>query len=456
MQIPNDNQTPPSDIEAEQLLINNCTLRPALIDEMRAIVKERDFYREAHGPIWSTLCEMRDRNRKIDGFSLRQELRKRKLDADYTNALLSKPLFGDTNTAAKVVAGNSLRRRLADTANEILVLSNSRELDESEILDNAERAIMAVRTVESSGKLIRIYEPMIELTNDLESRTMSPGRLRGISTGFTALDRYSCGLPPELILIGARPSMGKSALCYSLAMKVAGQGKSVALFSLDASIAEVLERILSMESMVQGWGMKTGRLSADEWERLNSFSIPIAGLPIYINDSMEGGVETIASECRRLNREPLGMIIVDYIQLLQTKTNTRGLNRTNELAVVSRALKALSREFNVPVLALSQLSRDCEKRENKRPLMSDLRDSGSIEAEAGQVWLLYREAYYKNRGGESDADGARARPNSGVQEETEIIIGKNKNGPTGWCKVGFIPEYARFVELGEHGDMSDF
>ena len=273
--------------------------------------------------------------------------------------------------------------------------------------------------------------------------------ISGLSTGIHDFDMITSGLQnTDLIIVAARPSMGKTSLCLSIAEHVAlKEKKPVAIFSLEMSKEQLALRMLCSQAQVNSHKLRTGRLNEDEWGELAKVVQGMYEAPIFIDDATEASALTMRAKCRRLMAEHgLGLIIVDYLQLM--RSHRRIENRVQEIGEIVRGLKSLGRELKVPVVALSQLSRSVESRENKRPMLSDLRESGSIEAEADMVCFLYREAYYKMKEAFNAAEEEGGeRPVRAEMEETEIIVGKHRNGPTGTVKVGFMPQYAKFVDL---------
>jgi replicative DNA helicase len=373
----------------------------------------------------------------------------------YVTALFdSVPSASNVEYYAKIVEEKAILRRLIDAALTVIGMARDPEIESVEdLIDQAERQIFAV----SKRRMTQFFSPLSPLLVEVYDRAEELNELKasvsGLSTGFDRLDLLTSGLQKsDLIIIAARPSMGKTSLCLSIAQHVALKVKStVAIFSLEMSKEQLALRMLCSESQVNAHRVRTGYLNDAEWGDLARVVQEMYDAPIYIDDYSETTTLSMRAKCRRLQAEHgLSLIIVDYLQLMQGDRRTE--NRVQEIAEIARGLKSLARELNVPVIALSQLSRAVERREDKKPVLSDLRESGSIEAEADLVCFLFRKSYYEMK--EALATGETfERGGAEVVEETELIIGKHRNGPTGTIKVGFMPDYAKFVNLdASHSD----
>jgi len=321
--------------------------------------------------------------------------------------------------------------------------------DVGEVLDEAERSIFSVSQQRATAYFSPLRTLLLSVYDKAEELSEMKSTISGLSTGIHDFDMITSGLQStDLIIVAARPSMGKTSLCLSIAEHVAlKEKKPVAIFSLEMSKEQLALRMLCSQAQVNSHKLRTGHMNEDEWGKLAGVVQNMYESPIFIDDATETSALTMRSKCRRLMAEHgLGLIIVDYLQLMRSHRRTE--NRVQEIGEIARGLKSLGRELKVPVIALSQLSRAVESRENKRPMLSDLRESGSIEAEADMVCFLYREAYYKMKEAFNTAEQEGGeRPERPMMEETEIIVGKHRNGPTGMVKVGFMAEYAKFVDL---------
>jgi replicative DNA helicase len=358
----------------------------------------------------------------------------------------SVPTASNAEYYARIVEEKAILRRLIRAAHDILQLADDPELELQDVIDRAEQAIFSV----AQRRLGRYFSPidrlLLQALEHIERVQLSGRGILGIPTHFPALDYKTSGLQPsELIILAARPSVGKTALALNIAENVAlRENRPVALFSLEMSREQLVQRMLCSQAGVSGNRIRHGTLTEEDWERLQMAAERLFRAPIFIDDTSGLSVLEMRAKCRRLKaeRNDLALIVIDYLQLIRSHSR-RAENRNQEIGEIARALKGLAREFEVPVLVLSQLSRAVERREEKRPILSDLRDSGSIEAEADVVLFIHRP---NRRGDELDDDEPRE---AGVvpTEEVEIIIAKQRNGPTGRISLGFQPAFSRFVTL---------
>jgi replicative DNA helicase len=315
------------------------------------------------------------------------------------------------------------------------------------LLDQSEKLIFGVAQKKTSDSLSPISPLLMSVYDRAEELNALKSRISGLSTGIADFDALTSGLQnTDLIIVAARPAMGKTSFALGIAQNVAmKEKKPVAIFSLEMSKEQLAQRMLCSEAQVSSHRVRTGYLNEGEWLRLAESVQRMFDVPIYIDDGSDTNAMTIRAKCRRLAAEHgLGLVIVDYLQLMSS--HRRIDNRVQEIGEIARGLKSLARDLKVPVIALSQLSRAVEHRDDKRPMLSDLRESGSIEAEADLVCFLYREQYYKMKEAKETGDEIDMNQD-GKPEEAEVIIGKHRNGPTGRIKVGFIPEFAKYVNL---------
>lgn len=448
---------PPHSIEAEQSVLGAMFIEQAAIEKVAEMLSPEDFYREAHQTLFEAILALSAKSEPLDLITIQEELRRReKLDLvggmGYLTALLDTvPTAANVEHYAKIVEEKAILRRLIDASLQVVGMARSPDVEEvDELIDQAERLIFGVSQRRMSQYFTPLPPLLISTFDRAEELNELKSRVSGLGTGIHDFDMMTAGLQKsDMIIVAARPSMGKTSLCLSIAQHVAMREKgTVAVFSLEMSKEQLALRMLCSEAQVSSHRVRTGHLNEHEWAELTRVVQDMYDAPIYIDDSTDATTLTMRAKCRRLAAEHgLGLIIVDYLQLM--RSHRRIENRVQEIGDIARGLKSLARELNVPVVALSQLSRAVEHRENKRPMLSDLRESGSIEAEADLVCFLYRDSYYKMK--EAIASGeAFERPDTEVIEETEIIIGKHRNGPTGMVKIGFMPDYAKFVNLEKH------
>ncbi len=443
---------PPQNLDAEQSTLGAMLIERAAIEKAAEILSKEDFYRDAHQTLFEAITNLAERDEPVDFITVQEELKNReKLDViggpSYLAALLDKvPTAANIEYYAKIVQEKALLRRLIEAALEIVGLARGEVDDVSEVLDRAEQLVFSVSQQQTQEYFAQLRTLLLSVYDKAEELGEMKQRISGLSTGIHDFDMITSGMQnTDLIIVAARPSMGKTSLALSIAEHVAlKEKKSVAVFSLEMSKEQLAMRMLCSQAQVNAHKLRTGHLSEDEWGDLAKVVQDMYDAPIFIDDATETSALTMRAKCRRLMAEHgLGLIVVDYLQLMRSHRRTE--NRVQEIGEIARGLKSLGRELKVPVIALSQLSRAVESRENKRPMLSDLRESGSIEAEADMVCFLYREAYYKMK--EAYAVEGADRPEREPVEETEIIVGKHRNGPTGMVKVGFMAEYAKFVDL---------
>lgn len=456
-------RVPPQSIEAEQSTLGAMLLERSAIEKAAEILDREDFYREAHRVLFDVMCTLADRDEPVDLITVQEELRNRtKLDVvggiSYLTSLYEKlPSAANIAYYSKIVQEKAVLRRLIGAAHEIDGLARGEIDDIDEVVDEAERAIFSVANQRNTAYFSTLSSLLVDVYDKAEQQGQNKAAISGLSTGIHDFDMITSGLQAtDLIIVAARPSMGKTSLCLSIAEHVALKVKKpVAIFSLEMAKEQLAMRMLCSQARVNAHKLRTGHLSEDEWTSLAEVVQNMYEAPIFIDDATDTHALTMRAKCRRLAAEHgLGLVVVDYLQLMGSHKKSE--NRVQQIGEIARGLKSLARELRVPVIALSQLSRAVESRENKRPMLSDLRESGSIEAEADMVCFLYREAYYKMKEAFS-IEGAE-RPDTVEIEETEIIVGKHRNGPTGMVKVGFMAEYAKFVdlELGRTDGPTDF
>ncbi|MCZ6768113.1 MAG: replicative DNA helicase [Acidobacteria bacterium] len=438
----------PHSPEAERAVLGAILLENTLFDQTSEMLTREDFYLENHRNIFSTMERLSSDTRAIDLLTLREELQKQnELEAvggvAYVASLLDGvPRVSSVMHYARIVKEKSLLRKLIHSANEILVRGFSNEEDPLELLERAEKSIFNISQENIQGGFVQLQDLLTESYANIESLYERKELISGIPTGFHQLDQLTSGLrPSEMIVVAARPGLGKTSLVVNIAQTAASEHqKVVGIFSLEMSAQQLVTRMLCSEARVDSHKMRSGYLSKDDWKRLAKTMSKLARAQIFIDDSAGISVVEMRSKARRLKAEHgLDLLIVDYLQLMSgtsSSSRVRFENRQQEISTISRSLKGLAKELNIPLIAVSQLSRAPEQRKgDHRPQLSDLRESGSIEQDADLVLFLYREDLYKK---EEDPD------EEGI---VQLIIGKQRNGPTGVIKLAFIAQWTKFENL---------
>ncbi|QHW32220.1 replicative DNA helicase [Paenibacillus rhizovicinus] len=432
---------PPQNMEAEQAVLGAVLLQTeALITAMERL-KSEDFYLPSHQLIYDAMVELGEANQPIDLVTLTSYLQDRQqLEEIGGVSYLAKlgnavPTAANVDYYAQIVEEKSMLRRLIRTATNIVSDGYAAADDVGLMLSDAESRIMELSNRRSSNGFISIRDVLMEVFERVEHLYSNKGGASGIPSGFSDLDKMTSGFQRnDLIIVAARPSVGKTAFALNIAQNVGVRAReTVAIFSLEMSAAQLVQRMICAESNVDAGRMRTGELVGDDWEKLTMAIGSLSEAQIYIDDTPGITVADIRAKCRRLKKERgLGMILIDYLQLIQGRGKA-GENRQQEVSEISRTLKQIARELEVPVIALSQLSRGVEQRQDKRPMMSDLRESGSIEQDADIVAFLYRDDYYDKE--------------SEKKNIIEIIIAKQRNGPVGTVELAFLKNYNKFVGL---------
>jgi replicative DNA helicase len=432
---------PPHNNEAEQSVIGAIFLEPqALLTASEVLVPE-DFYRMAHQKIFTTMLNLSDRGQAIDVVTVTEELSAKKELEDVggisylTEIANSVPTAANIVHYANIVEEKALLRRLIRVATTIVEDGYTREDEVEALLSEAEKNMMELSNRKNAGDFKHIKDVLVQTYDNIELLHTQQGDVTGIPTGFTDLDKITAGFQRnDLIIVAARPSVGKTAFALNIAQNVATKTtENVAIFSLEMGADQLVMRMLCAEGNIDAQVMRTGALQAEDWRKLTMAMGSLSNAGIFIDDSSGIKVNEIRSKCRRLQQEHgLGMVIIDYMQLI-SGSGKAGENRQQEVSEISRSLKGLARELEIPVIALSQLSRGVEQRQDKRPMMSDLRESGSIEQDADIVSFLYREDYYDKE--------------TENENMIEIIIAKQRNGPTGTVTLAFAKEYNKFVNV---------
>jgi replicative DNA helicase len=430
---------PPHNLEAEQSVLGSLLIDRDAIIRVASFLRAEDFYTGANGLIYQAILDLYNRREPTDIVTLSDELQQRTQydqagGLSYLSSLLNAvPTAVHVEYYARIVERAATLRRLIGAGTEIVDIGFRDGMETEEALDAAERAIFAVSQRRQSKDFVSMGEVLDRFFDRIDYLQQNRGEVVGVATGFSDLDQLTGGLQrSDLIIVAARPSMGKTSLALGMAYGAAvGHHKTVGIFSLEMSAEQLVQRVLSMETGVDTHRLRLGQIDDNEWDRISRAFGRLSEAPIFVDDSAAASIMDIRSKARRLQAEQgLDIIIVDYLQLMSGR---RSENRVQEISEISRGLKGLARELNVPVVALSQLSRAVESRSDHRPMLSDLRESGSIEQDADIVMFIYREDKYEE---DSEKKGI-----------AEIIIAKHRNGPVGSINLRFFDRTARFADL---------
>ena len=437
---------PPHDIEAEQAVLGSMLADSEAVNAAVEVLKEEAFYRDDNRVIYQAIINLYNKSEPIDILTLKDELESmNKFEQvggyEYLASLPDKvPTTANVQKYIKIVEEKSILRNLIRTANEIIELGYNPTEDVEDIMDGAEKKIFDIMQSKNQKGYSPIKDVLVESFTKLEELYNRKQHITGVPTGFSELDYKTAGLHgSELILVAARPAMGKTAFALNIATNAALRGNApVAIFSLEMSKDQLVNRILCSEAMVDSNKVRTGRLEEDDWIKLAGAIGPLSESEIYIDDTPGISVMEIRTKCRKLKKEKkIGLVVIDYLQLVQG-SNKRIGSREQEISEISRSLKILAKEINVPVIALSQLSRAVEQRPDHRPMLSDLRESGAIEQDADIVMFLYRDDYYNKESEKKDI--------------AEVIIAKQRGGSTGTVELLWMGNYTKFVNLEKRFD----
>jgi replicative DNA helicase len=435
---------PPQNVEAEMAVLGSMLIEDTAIADALEVVEPACFYNNANRKIFESILKLYGANKAVDMVTLTEEL-KRTSDLDavggvtyITNLTAVVPTAANIKHYAEIVKEKSILRNLISTATHIITESYDSEGDVDKILDRAERSIFEISNKKVDSNFAHVREIIKDSIETIDRLYQKKAHVTGIATGFSDFDSLTAGLhPSDLIIFAGRPSMGKSAFMTSIAEHVGVNGNTpLVLFSLEMSKEQLVQRMLCSNARVNAHNVRTGFLSQSDWPRLTNAAGRLSEAPIFIDDSPGLSVLELRAKARRLkSQHDIQLIIVDYLQLMQGLPGSE--NRQQEISEISRSLKALARELRVPLIAISQLSRAVETRQDHRPQLSDLRESGAIEQDADVVGLLLREEYYN--------------PTEENKGTGEMIIAKQRNGPVGSVKLAFLKEFARFENLATRG-----
>ncbi|MBA9002087.1 MULTISPECIES: replicative DNA helicase [Thermomonospora] len=436
-------RTPPHDVAAEQSVLGGMLLSPNAIAEVVEVLKSSDFYRPAHQILFDTILDLYGRGEPADAVTVVAELTKRGEinrvgGAPYLHTLMATvPTAANAGYYAKIVRERAVLRRLVEVGTRIVQLGYSSEgADADEVLDRAQAEVFAIAEKRTGEDYAPLSEIMPDALDEIEAIGSRGGQMVGVPTGFSDLDALTNGLHPgQMIIVAARPAIGKSTLALDFARAAAiRHGLTTVFFSLEMGRNEITMRLLSAEARVALHAMRSGTMQDEDWTRLARRMSEVAEAPLFIDDSPNMSMMEIRAKCRRLKQQhDLRLVIIDYLQLMTS--NKRVESRQVEVSEFSRSLKLLAKELGVPVIALSQLNRGPEQRTDKKPMVSDLRESGSIEQDADVVILLHREDAYE-----------KESPRAG---EADLIVAKHRNGPTATVTVAFQGHYSRFVDMAQ-------
>ena len=440
----------PFSLIAEQSLLGSVLVDPESFNEIADLVSVTDFYLEEHQQIFAAMHELFLTSRDIDVVTLIDMLVQKGIytksgGEQYIRTIAEVvPNALNVKDYARIVKDKSILRQLIGACDEVSDIAYSEQDDVAHILDSAENKIFAIAQGKDTKNFRHIREVIGDVYSHLHELVTDKDASQGTATGFSGLDRVLAGMgKSDLVLVGARPGMGKTSFCLNIGTNVAAAtGKTVCMFSLEMSAEQLVNRIISSEAMVDSYAMRTGDLKPEDWENIALATSKLAKCDILIDDTSGITVTGMKAKLRRVKN--LGLVIIDYLQLMQS--DGRNDNRVQEVAEISRAMKIMAKDLMVPIICCAQLSRGPESRTDKKPMLSDLRDSGAIEQDADVVMFLYRDEYYKvNESSEPNSDAAASI--------AEVIVAKNRHGSTGTVKMGWIGRYTKFRTLADENEL---
>ncbi len=445
---------PPQNIEAEQAVLGAIFLNTDALADAMEYVEADDFYRRAHQILFQAMIDLNNDGEAIDVLTVQNYLTtNNQLDdvggvAYIAELATSVPTAANAGYYAKIVEEKSMLRRLISTATNIITQANNGDDDVPSLLDSAERQIMDVSERRNRSGFREIKDVLNETLSDIDRLSQQSEDITGLPTGYREFDKMTAGLQPDnLIILAARPAVGKTAFALNIAQNIAtSTDTSVAIFSLEMSAESLVNRMLCAEGSINANHLRTGQLDEGEWQNLIVAMGALSNTSIFIDDTPGIKMAEIRAKCRRLAKEKgnLGLVVIDYLQLIEGSNKE---SRQQEVSEISRQLKKLAKELSVPILALSQLSRGVEQRQDKRPVLSDIRESGSIEQDADIVAFLYRDDYYERGESKSEEDGDDQDSLNQDVGEVELIIEKNRAGARGTVKLLFIKSYNKFSNI---------
>lgn len=435
----------PHNIEAEQAVIGSMLMDRDAVEAALEVLQPEDFYGKQYGTLFLAMKELNTENKPVDLVTLQERLKEDNVPEELAGMDFIREILGAVPTSANVkyyaniVREKSLMRRLIKTTEEITAQCYQGADSVEALMDTTEKKIFQLMQSRGGGDFTPIRQVVINALERIEAASKQNGSITGVSTGFIDLDYQTSGMQPsDLILVAARPSMGKTAFVLNIAQHMAFRDNvTTAIFSLEMSKEQLVNRLFSLESKVDAQVLRNGRLEDADWERLIESAEIIGNSNLIIDDTPSISIAELRSKCRKYKMEMnLGVIIIDYLQLMSGSSGGKSSgSRQQEISDISRSLKAIARELNVPVIALSQLSRAVEQRDDKRPMLSDLRESGAIEQDADVVMFIYRDDYYNKE--------------SEKKNIAEIIVAKQRNGPVGTIELAWRPQYTQFGNLSK-------
>ena len=432
----------PHSIEAEQSVVGAMLMDKEAILTASEIITGQDFYQTSYGVIFESMVELFNEGKPVDLITLQERLKEKEVPPEISSLEFVRDLVAAVPTSANVryyaqiVSDKAVMRKLIKMNDELSNICYAGNEPLESVLEKTEKSVFQLLQNRNAGEYVPIRQVVMNALEKVEKASKSKGTVTGIPTGFIDLDYKLSGLQPsDLVLVAARPSMGKTAFVLNIAQYVAfKKDKCTAIFSLEMSKEQLVNRLFSLESQVDAQALRTGNMKDSDWEKLIEAAGIIGQSNLIIDDTPSISISELRSKCRKYKMEHgLDLIIIDYLQLMSGSVGGRSESRQQEISDISRSLKALARELNVPVIALSQLSRAVEQRPDKRPMLSDLRESGAIEQDADVVMFIYRDEYYNK--------------DSEYKKQAEIIIAKQRNGPVGTVHLAWLGEYTKFANL---------
>ncbi len=443
--IPTIERVPPQNLEAEMAVLGSIMVDREMMATVSELLQPGDFYAHVHESIYQALFQLYDRGEPLDKITLSEELRRREVldrvgGLSYLTALMDTvPTAASAEYYAKIVREKAVLRGLIHAGTQITQIGFENEDDVEGALDRSEQVVYEVGRRQIRGEFVPVTRLLKRTFEQIDELYHRHGDRTGVTSGFRDIDEYTAGFQPgNFVILAARPAMGKTSMALTMAAAMAKEEqKPIAIFSLEMTNEELVSRLLSAEARINAQSLRRGAIKDDEWEKISLGMNALAQMPIYIDDSGAVTVTEVRSRCRRLQSGPgVAAVFIDYLQLLRPGMLSRNANRNEELSDICRTLKATAKDLKIPIIALAQLNRAVESRQDKRPMLSDLRDSGSLEQEADMVAFLYRDAYYN--------------PETAAEPDlTEFIIAKQRNGPTGMVKLRFLKEHTLFVPYGD-------
>ena len=427
----------PFSLEAEQSVLGSILIDPACLDTLTSIISSSDFYLEEHQSIYTAMQGMYLKSKNIDVVTLIDELVKEGIydtagGKEYLRLIAETvPTAANVKDYAEIVRSKSTLRALIGACEEVTEAAYTEEEEVERLVEMAESKIYAIAEQKDNKNFVHIKDALLQVYNHLQQLVTNKEETQGMKTGFSGLDRVLVGMAKsDLVLVGARPGMGKTSFAMNVAVSAARRsGKAVCVFSLEMSAEQLVTRLLSSEALVDSYHLRSGELTDEDWQKLAHASSILSDCQILIDDTTGMTVTGLMAKLRRVKN--LGLVVIDYLGLMQSEH--RNDNRVQEVSEISRNLKLMAKEFQIPVICCAQLSRGPESRTDKRPMLSDLRDSGAIEQDADIVMFLYREEYYKDK--------------ENPQNTAEVIVAKNRHGSTGKVEMGWLGQYTKFTTI---------